>query len=230
MPIEAHQEFNEPIEETVIWKYLSLEKYIWTLQEGALWFSDVSQFNDPLEATFVLPEVNSGRGILGTLPMRLGRSTTPEEQARFALINSWHIAEYESASMWTSYALNSFGVALKANYRNLKSGIIDTGVSAGEVVYSADSIVPSNANAFARFLVKHPGYSSEQELRLATPNLMDETGNFPNGRPIKIDFDQLVSEIRVCPTATDWEIETIKKLTRTLGSSAPVLRSELNPS
>lgn len=229
MPIEPHQEFNEPSDKTIVWKYLSLEKYIWTLQEGALWFSDVSQFNDPLETTFVVPEVNLGRGNMGILPMRLGRSATPEEMARFALINSWHISDYESASMWTSYTRNSLGVALKATYGNLKSCIIDSGVCAGEVVYSADKIVPENSNAFARFLVKHPGYSSERELRLATPNLMEVTKSFSIGKPVKIEFNQLVSEVRVCPTAADWEIETVKKLTRTLGSPAPVLKSELNP-
>lgn len=161
--------------------------------------------------------------------MKLGRSAIPEEMARFAVINSWHIAEHESASMWSSYTSNGLGVALKAIYRNLKSSIVDPGVSAGEVIYSAEKIVPAHANVFARFLVKHSGYSSERELRLATPNLMDEFGTFPIGRPVQIDFNKLVSQVRVCPTATDWEIETIKKLTRTLGGFTPVLISELNP-
>lgn len=229
MPIEAHPEFNEPAEETIIWKYLSLEKYIWTLQESALWFSDVSQFSDPLETSFVLPSINGGHGIMGTFPIRLGRAATPEESARFALVNSWHIGEYESSLMWSSYTSNSLGVALKTTYKNLKSSIIDNGVSAGVVAYSADKIVPANANAFARFLVKHPGYSSEQELRLATPNQIDDSGTHLIGKPVQIDFNQLVSEIRVCPAATDWGIDTIRKLTRSLGGTTPVHKSELNP-
>lgn len=225
--IESHPSLREPTAETIVWKYLTFDKFLYLLQEKALWFSDISQFNDPLEGKYVFPETISSRGLTSGLPFRLGRSATPEEKARYALLNCWQMGPTEDALMWGMYVGEKLGVVLKTNYQKLKSSILCSDVYAGEVTYSTDRIVPANANSFEQYFVKHSGYSSERELRLATPNLVDSNGNYSIGKSIDVDLSKLVDEIRVSPFATDWQIRTISKLVNQYAVPAPVVKSEL---
>jgi hypothetical protein len=102
---KTHRNFVRPENEnTKIWRYMDCLKFISLLQRG-LFFVIVRALDDPYEAT--MPKCNQTeiRNDDRDAPPPVIIEAELERLRRTALINSWHINDYESAAMWDLYSI-----------------------------------------------------------------------------------------------------------------------------
>ncbi len=174
----------------MIWRYMSLAKFIAMLDHHALHFTPLDQMEDKFE---------------GTVPVRMRRSLDEEavqSQRSTTFVNCWHVNEYESAAMWDIYARRDSGVAIQSRVGRMRDSMRDEPrpVHIGLVRYldmhngtaRFDDVVDA-------FISKHISYQHERELRALVLTDHDEAG-----LRIRVDVSQLVERVYVMPTAGDW--------------------------
>ncbi|MDO8877443.1 MAG: hypothetical protein Q8M24_11785 [Pseudolabrys sp.] len=169
------------------------------------------------------------------------------------VVNCWFLDDNESEKMWSEYALNSEGVAIKSTVRALAQFVrCDPRLThIGKVQYvdlDSHSMTHYEANqAQERAFLKQLEFSAEKELRIVTMNFrgpmcvsmdgdplgpdewqgvgMNNTGN--DGLYIRADLANLIKAIVLAPGVSTWHERLIKKLVRLTDSSAPVERSTI---
>lgn len=142
MPLESHPNLVLPPDDTVLWRYMDLAKFMLLLDKRSLWFARLDQFEDPLEGTFTdaelehlrsldsanprLPSLISGGYIQGTKQMR-----------GTAYVNCWRAGQTESMAMWDLYGKGGAVIAVKTTVASLKDAISASPLRTflGEVTY-----------------------------------------------------------------------------------------------
>lgn len=160
------------------------------------------------------------------------------------LINSWHLNEYESASMWKVYS-GGYGICIQSTYSKLcasfKNNTFDQ-IHIGKVKYlDYDNEWLQETDIFYPFVTKRKSFESEKELRViswlhAPPsedvithdssirmrNLITDDGKYvPN------DLDVLIEKIYVSPMAKTWVFDLINNITKKHGIDKEVIQSKL---
>jgi hypothetical protein len=195
------QQGNCPIE-TVIWRFMSLAKFLSTITTSSLYFcqATVLQGIDPYEGSLAPPnlhfhqsmtEENFVRHIMkipnsDALPPNFPEVFSPAHRKHFnsifsatVYINCWHICEHESAFLWSVYASTSDGVSIKSTIGRLKKSIEQEkrDVYMGSVSYidfEKESI--DETNQFNRFFRKRKSFEAEKELRACFTELLPNIG------------------------------------------------------
>jgi hypothetical protein len=72
MPFEDHPLLTTPRDETVLWRYMSLTRFMNLLEHKTLWFSRLDKFENLLEGTFTDVELEHLRK-LPVVPSPSGR-------------------------------------------------------------------------------------------------------------------------------------------------------------
>lgn len=102
---------NLPNEETNIWRYIDLRKYLSMLESGALFFANSLAFKDEYEG-------------LGTKKNRLSLGVPPKQvdvwKQRFFL-TCWYMSTDESNLMWEKYGEIDGSIAIMSNIKNIKN-------------------------------------------------------------------------------------------------------------
>lgn len=235
----THYKFESPADEnSSIWRYMSFSKFVALLQNNALYFTVANRFEDRWE---------------GTLPARIKQIMSDEmvsffEAARLNnAINCWHMREYESATMWKSYAPNGEGVAIKSTFSRLARcfNTRDSTVShschvlIGKVRYDCDESSHYDlSNGYIPLLCKRKYFSDENEIRAVIGggdlNKLFQSGM--HGLNVPIDLNELVEKIYVDPVASDWFLELMKsivndrfKVERSFIGEKPLKTTDLPP-
>lgn len=212
--ISEHPHCQPPDDSQVIWKYLSLEGFIWILQNKALWFSNVNRFEDPFEGTFV-DQVRTGlNSVVATIPFTIGRRSNPEDEKNSLLVHCWHMSEEESYAMWKIYSDVEIGIALKTTFGKLTSSLQNEGreVFAGKVNYERRSQAAIRTNSFQSFLRKDPVFSFENELRFLVTNENDPINGYSSGKAFPFAPTKGLIEILISPYSKPWQRELIRNL------------------
>ena len=116
------QLFNTPPWNTIIWRYMSFEKFLDVILEDHLFFTKVSNMTDKNECE--LPKKNGD--ILWAQSHELFNKKWFEFYAlkRSTFINCWIINRFESYALWKIYLGGSkTGIAIKTNVKKLMSSI-----------------------------------------------------------------------------------------------------------
>lgn len=204
------EEWKPDSEERQLWRYLDLKQLLSIIQRGQLWFTDISEFNDPYEG--ILPEKNldcqekrlssefdvNGEKAKGYLNWyRADLDTDPPE------VNCWNCGEKDSAALWEKYAPG--GVAIQTSVEKLKSSLqTEVEVMSGEVEYEKyrEEIIPSGR--WPRFFFKRKSFRHEDEFRLAITEEPPEHTGEEGGSYIDVDVDQLIDTVYTSPTSDTW--------------------------
>ena len=85
---------------------------------------------------------------------------------------------------------------------------------------------------------KRQEFASERELRAVISQLpaLDQSGtsgldyavSMPVGTLAPVDLTELVERVVLAPNTPDWQVETIRAVTASLGHSFPIERSRLD--
>ena len=212
--------FNEPDDNTIIWRYMNVSKFLSLITISSLHFVRVNELEDPYEGYYTEKDINEfNNRFLKEKVDRLKESKRRQKYVMF--VNCWHINDYESGAMWKIYTGHSNdGIAIKTNFKKLKSSILIPNESEQDLLgpfyhkieykdYTKDK-TKGGGNIFKHFLQKRKSFDFEQELRAIIWNPMNYEKQ--KGIFIPVDLHSLIKEIYIAPKADPWIKETIIEL------------------
>jgi hypothetical protein len=251
--------------DTVIWRYLTFEKFALLIKLGAVWFAKLGIFEDTEEG--ITPEltrqhIKSQHRDMETWFHDDERKSQVrrfhEDNERYGrdliVASCWFISEHESKDMWTEYAKNREGVAIKSTVGALMRALVQSLQNKwwiGKVRYvdlsTYDGMnVYEGHQAHLRAFLKGLKYSHEYELRVATMNFVASGCLNPDGSPqsekqrkgfidasngpgiyVQANLPFLITEVRTAPGASDSHRAKIAPLMTTAGLQIPVGGSEI---
>ena len=220
--IKTHEHLQLPHWNRVIWKYMSLDKFLYLLMQGKLIFNNASRFSDRNEGK--IPEATQqylrkhwreymsevdGDGIAFEDYIKQKHN----EVVRFWL-NCWSMNRNESYALWKIYLGGSkAGVAIRSNVPRLKKAIDkanileEPDVFLSEVQYS-DYMKPTHLSPWRILSTKSPHYEYERELRLIVhPDPNNPSHLELHRKPvigISVDLNELVDELYLSPFVGRW--------------------------
>lgn len=202
-----HPEFSTPEDSTVIWKYMSVEKYLSLLSTGHLHLCRLDKFEDLWEG--VWPR--------GYKEFAVGRDAIT--QAKTCLfVNCWHSNNHESAAMWDLYAKKDSGIAIRTTVGQLKASFLGASeFYIGKVNYVDFSthFETSLINVLVPALLKRASFEHEKEIRILELALshdesgFDQYGNYSykqgyESRSCKVSLVELLRSVYFSPAMPVW--------------------------
>lgn len=218
--IVKHKDLDVPHGNTVIWRYVGLDKFLDLLISEELFFSNAAKMSDRLEGVvpkrnqdYLLKSIKSN-GFSGKNAENERKIILDEihSQKKYTLLNCWTISQSESYALWKIYLDGSkSGVAIRTTVSKLKKAINKgNGDFIGNIFISkvkyTDFIKEEPENIFNIITTKNKFYDYEKELRLFIFHKPKTQGkiNISNGRRLKIDLNELIDEIYLSPFVGDW--------------------------
>ncbi len=188
--------------DAVIWRYLTLKKFVSLIDLRAVWFTRLGIFEDAEEGMtpeFTRQQIKGqhremeGWFLDEERKSQIRRSHEDNERYGRDLIvaSCWVIGEHESEDMWTEYAKDREGVVIKSTAGALTRSL-EQSLKAkwwiGKVSYVDLSTYRGmnpyeGSQAHLRAFLKGEKYSHESELRVATMNFVAPGCLNPDGSP-----------------------------------------------
>lgn len=221
--------YPENYRETLIWRYMDLDKFSKMLNSSTIWFSRVDKFDDLFEGSI---------SELTNKILKYGSDVTPEMikhfnkvqkwQQQWTYTTCWHNAPYENALMWRAYAPK--GIVVKSKYYKLVEQL-DSNAVIGPVLYKNYNTDIVAEGTQMRYYQKRHNFIDEREVRALISEFPEEDiakTNSALGKAIKVDLSKLIDNIVCRPFADISEFETIKKMVSDAGLKIQVVESELS--
>lgn len=238
---------SRPPRDTIIWRYVSLDKYLDLLVSRTIKFTQVAIAADQLETSLMLKRLEEYGALEGKEHILSGANFHIDTVKKSHYISCWAGKEHECRSLWFAYLGESrIGVALKTTVGQLLEGIEwgDYGYDFRKVVYRNDFSDPEELQINTTLLnAKAPAYSSEAEIRFCVseslislpqgelsphnPPVEIDPNTFPPVLSFNLNLDAVVDEIWLSPYCQSWQIDTLTKITNRL---APNLRDKMKRS
>jgi len=234
-------EFEEPTDDTIIWRYVDFIKFISYLEKNALFFVRSDQLFDKYEGKFTEADVKLWEDKLKP-KTKLSQIELYDRFRKIVNISSWHINENESAAMWEICLQSNEGIAIKSTFKRLKDSFIlhkEDEIYIGKVKYidyRKDSI--SKGDIFNPFLYKRKAFEYESELRAVIMKFAPQEETIGKhilyvdpkwfGIHVKTDLVALIDKIVVSPNVPDWIIDLVKSIVKKYELNKKVEQSELS--
>ncbi len=214
-------------DDTIVWKYLDLSKFLDMLISNKLFMSRSDKFEDQYEGTFSEPTFEEIKRISVGNPDFLDYYKQHREKVA---ISSWHANEYESFAMWQIFTKNSEGLAIQSTIGRLKNAVqLEKNFEQfiGEVNYIdyKKDFIPFNDNFFP-FLFKRKSFQYEREIRIIT-DVSKNNLILDNGLKIDVDLNQLIEKIYIHPKSENWFKKLVIDLVEKLGFDFSIEISDL---
>jgi len=213
--------------DTIVWKYLSLSKFLDLLISRKLFMSRSDKFEDQYEGTFSEPTFEELKKVARDNPEFLRYYKEHREKV---VISSWHINEYESYAMWQIFTGNYEGLAIRSTVRRLQDALkADNHFTQyiGEVNYIdyKKEYIPFE-DAFFPFLFKRKSFQYERELRIIT-DVTSSGMTINDGLKIPVDIHRLIEKIYIHPKSENWYKRLVIELLKQLGFDFTIEKSDL---
>lgn len=227
-----HDHLENPPGNTIIWRYMGLDKFLDLITHRRLFFTNAKNFTDGYEVSLPTNIVKAKRKELSAKGLS-GRDLE-EELATFewtnrpmrelTLVNCWSLGRHESYALWKIYLSGSkAGVAIRTNISRLRKGIIggndpiDDEIYIGKVQYK-DFLPEKDLSRFRLITTKREFYEYEQEVRLFILHFpRSEGGVQPEyslefGRYVLVDIDTLIDQLYLSPFVGSWFGDSINRI------------------
>lgn len=200
IPANADSSNVLPPRETVIWRYLTLAKFLSMLELRALWLSRLGSLEDRFEGgipkrvrealdkearewskKFPQPELREQFKTMTSQNVESGR--------RVLVVSCWFAGSEESQRMWRTYASLSEGIAVRSTVDRLDKslGWKQEATLIGRVKYvnfaRHDMTTYLGQQSHQRALLKREKYAHEQEIRIVALNDVHANALNPDGSP-----------------------------------------------
>jgi len=214
-------------DQTIVWKYLDLSKFLDLLLSRKLFMSRSDKFEDQYEGTFSEPTFEEIKKIAENNSRFLDYYKSHREKI---VISSWHINEYESFAMWQIFTKNNEGLAIQSTLGKLKKALAPEKTIEqyiGEVNYIdyKKEYIPFE-DTFFPFLFKRKSFQYEREVRI----ISDVTSNdikVNDGLKIDIDINTMIEKIYIHPKSENWYKNLVFQLMEQLGFNFKIEKSDL---
>jgi hypothetical protein len=223
---EALREFQTPLDETVIWRYMNLEGFLALVCGGKLHLSRLDCLDDPWEGTWPKSTVERWRSPRMGSKVRLLLDKDWLKQKLF--VSCWHDSAHESAALWAMYSGRA-GIAVKSTIGKLKTALTDARTFyIGSVTY-----LDFERDDYSRFgtlgsvVIKRKSFEHEREVRVIRS---EPKRDLLDTRSLQFDcnISDLIDEVYLSPKCDDWLVPHVKVLLGKFGFGAvPVRKSDL---
>lgn len=238
MPHEEHPDFETPPDETPLWRYMSFVKFVDLLERRSLFFSRADELGDPFEGSVVSNITYTTAGF-ENIPSTSRLADLPDDVrtivargnrtvVKKTFINCWYAREHDSAAMWTVYATEIDGIAIRSTVGRLKKALSQCpeSVTIAAVSYIDFATAEQQGGNFLRhFLQKRLSFDHEREVRALILQFEDAP---PPGLRVAVDVDSLIEEVVVAPQAAEWFADLVKTLAARYGLGTNVRYSSLS--
>ncbi len=213
--------------DTIVWKYLDLSKFLDMLLSRQLFMSRSDKFEDQYEGTFSEPTFEEIKKIAANNPKFLDNYKSHREKV---VVSSWHINEYESFAMWQIFTQNTEGLAIQTTIGRLKEALkkkkkTEQYIGAVNYIDYKKEFIPFD-DTFFPFLFKRKSFQYEREIRI----ISDVTNNgmkIDNGLKIDVNLNQLIEKIYIHPKSENWYKNLVIELVSKLGFDFEIEKSDL---
>lgn len=227
---ESNSDISTPKDETTIWRYMDLSKFLNILQNKSLFFPAAALFDDPFEGSSPVRLIKDRpRYLQGTSKPTLEQfPACMEIMKKWRYINCWHMNNYESAAMWKLYDKSGNGIAIVSTIGKLKTAIQNdvNKIYIGQVHYidyETENFSPSNV--LRPFFHKRISFTHEAELRAlvvkhppnssgALSEYLEFQGDVANGITVSICTETLISNIIISPESPGWFYSLVRDLVK----------------
>lgn len=224
MPHVKHPSLTLPDNlDAKIWRYMDFPRFISLLEEKALYFTSIRNFqDDPYEGS--VTKVTAEK--MKVVPIGERNLRAINGMRRNIYASCWHLNEFESAAMWRQYAGPGRGIAIQSTVQQLINALANTEIEIhlGKVNYDVDyyseEIPEMNSIVFAAHKRSH--FKSDDELRalILDPKIQE-------GQSIKVDLEQLIERIYTSPNTPIWVNEVLSKMLIRYGINKKLIPSEI---
>jgi hypothetical protein len=238
--VKLYEKVNQPKDNSLLWRYMSLDKFINMISTRQLFFSRLDNFPDQLEGTMPIKNKAIIADDIKELPSHSEAIQFSERKEiivnsyrGFTLANCWSKNDAESFALWKIYLDGAkHGVAIQTSYDKLKKSVSSqtNDILFGEVEYvnELDSIQQQTIS-----LRKIPPYIFENEVRAVIFNQFTKEGprkGFPKykyGLSVHVDIENLIEKIYMPPLSPKWYEETVFNLIQKYGYNFLLVPSEI---
>jgi hypothetical protein len=213
--------------ETIVWKYLDLSKFLDMLLSQQLFMSRSDKFEDQYEGTFSEPTFEEIKKIAANKPEFLDYYKSHREKV---VISSWHINEYESFAMWQIFTKNNEGLAIQSTIGRLKAALqpetrVEQYIGNVNYIDYKKEYIPFD-DAFFPFLFKRKSFQYEREVRIIT-DVSTHDISVNEGIKINVDLNQLIEKIYIHPKSENWYKKLVIELVSKLNFNIEIEKSDL---
>lgn len=203
-----------------LWRYMSLSRFLWLLQNKKLWLARADTLNDPWELALAGDQLEH---VILRRPIKPLGTITPEEPIRdrarrinklwreTTYISCWSSADHESYALWRVFCSSTEGVAISTATRTLMTALGN--VKLYVVKYGPPGTVLRTPTPLQLAIEKREMFDYEKEVRaIATADTSDPKlvkGEF--GFEYEIDPEKLIRSIAVHPEAGPSVMETVAR-------------------
>jgi hypothetical protein len=222
---------------------MDFTKYVAMLQHSGLFFIRCDLLDDQFEGS--VPHATReasverifGEGISTETSekMMVSLSELNKWSRKWAMINCWHMNQYESAAMWKLYAQTNEAIAVVSTYGRLRKCL-------GEkfwieqvryIDYETDDIPSSKATY--PYIYKRKSFEHERELRafISEPPTKGDSLDLeevPSADGVwqTVDLNELIETVHVAPKAPPWFLDLVGQVSHKYQILAPVKQSSLD--
>ena len=213
--------------DTIVWKYLDLSKFLDMLLSQQLFMSRSDKFEDQYEGTFSEPTFEEIKKIAANKPEFLDYYKSHREKV---VISSWHINEYESFAMWQIFTKNNEGLAIQSTIGRLKEALqpenrIEQYIGNVNYIDYKKEYIPFD-HAFFPFLFKRKSFQYEREVRIIS-DVSTKNISVNDGLKINVDLSQLIEKIYIHPKSENWYKKLVIELVSKLNFNIEIEKSDL---
>ncbi len=222
-----HEQILQPDDDTIVWKYLDLSKFLDLLMCRQLFMSRSDKFEDQYEGTFSEPTFEEIKKIAENNAEFLDYYKTHRKNV---VISSWHINEYESYAMWQIFTKNNEGLAIQSTIGRLKEALEpERGYEQyiGEVKYIdyKKEYIPFD-NDFFPILFKRKSFQYEREVSIVS-DLTQHNISINEGIKANVEISRLIGKIYIHTNSENWYKNLVIGLMQQLGFDFEIEKSDL---
>ncbi len=215
-----------PSDDTIIWKYLDLSKFLDLLLSERMFMARSDKFEDQYEGTFSEPTYEEIKKLLADNPDYLDAYKSKRKNI---VISSWHANSYESYAMWQVFTKNNEGLAIQSTIGHLKKSLIEPKVKQyiGEVNYIdyKKEHIPFDDDFFP-FLFKRKSFQYENEIRVIT-DVTPLDLHVNEGVKIEVNINQMIERLYIHPKSENWYKKLVIEAVNRLGYHFEIEKSDL---
>jgi|ERR1035437_5312103 hypothetical protein len=234
---QIHPDVDTPPDDTVIWRYIDLEKLIALLHSRSLYLCRLDHLRDPWEGRWppAMAEVFTRGRSEGELEKGKDFVEWLNEMRKLFYVSCWHENSDESAAFWDQYK-RSRGVAIRSTVGRLKrSNSSEMPFFLGRVQYrhyGREEFPAGYANALRPVFLKRRSFEHEREVRVliwhAQTKSESDFKSIRESYSIGVDLAVLIDSIYVAPECPAWLVDPLRELLRRFDlPDVPVRHSNL---
>jgi len=218
----------------MLWRYMTLPKYISLIKNKEIWLARADQFEDMQEGRFPDDMKEIIQKAYDGLKDAPGIVANAEDFADYlkknTFISCWHKNTQENIVMWAIYGKSMESVALQTTVEKLRSSfnpmkIAGNWLDLKKVEYKYSNEITGVIPYEDCFFIKRPHFQFEYEVRLCLDTYDRRTPSklHPVGYPLPItNVNELIEKVLVHPDSPGWFLDVVRSVNNKYNIKAPV--------